>query len=356
MTKSDVYFGRAQEIEIVESLTKTPPVMSAQKTDTIVHNTNVSLVLSNTSKILDVSQWVEAPDFLLKVYPLSRGNKAYLDNGGVTQTEYLSGKRVTAGYTTGVIDSTLTTTVVFAASGYNCVEKVVLFPHKQGLYYVDLGFVDIGGVSHALTQYIKPDARPFVINLARYKVDRTISMSLTICFHSTTSTKGLEANAVVGSNIISGFMFDPVDCQICCFNSLDTDPITINRATSNSFDTLVSYIKRYSAFISQHPIPFSVPLDLWIDVLARGIDYAIAQGWATLSQYNNLSEIRDVSLRLVGMYSKIIAGDFSDPSIPTHFGKQIENMLQSDGTLLSNVLLYAAIWALCDDIVLEVSN
>lgn len=356
MTKSDVYFGAEQEVEFNESYTKTPPTISAIKTDSIIHNTNVTLELTNTSKTLDVSAWLEAPDFLLKVHPLPRGNKAYLENGTVLQTEYASGKRVTTSYTTGVVGSELKTTVTFAANAFGAVQKFVVYPHRQGTFYIQIGFTDVGSVAHTIIIYMKPSSKPSVIDLARYKIDRSIAMTITVVFHDSASTHGLEDNVYIGSNIIYGFMTDPVEIQICCYNSLDTDAITVEKPKSVNYSTLLSYFTRYQSFLTQHPSPFSIPMINWLETLAIGADYAISQGWTTVAKFNNLDECRNYSLRLVGLYSKVISGDFTDPTIPDHFVRQIEAMLQSNGTTLNDVLLFAAIWALCDDITLEISN
>lgn len=357
MTKSTTHFSNSQELAIVETAVKTPPVVSAQKSLIVTHNTNVALTLTNTATTLNVAAWKEACDFKLDVYPTPRLNKGYLDDGVVTvsSTEYPSGLIVTAGYTTAVVGGLLIQTITFAAGGHGAVQKIVTMPHKQGTIMVTVNFTDVYAVAHTISQYIKSTGNPFILDLAPLKIDRSIALSVVVYFYGTAYTGSLADNLYVSANKIYGMMFAPVKLQFSCYNSLDTDSFSQPRVPSTSFSTIKSYIKKYAMFIADHCKPFGIDVDSWINFLAQGADYAIGMGWIAATSYNGLTEVRDLSLALVGTYSKILQGDFSDPSIPSHFVNQIEAML-AENVDISKILVLAAIWAIADDIVLEVSN
>lgn len=357
MTKSDTYIGTAQEIINAENLAKTVPEIKAKFSMPTKHNGGATTsTLTTTEKTLDVSHWTEGADFLMAVYTIPRSRKAYSDDGVVTvsATHYNSGKVTIAGYTTAVTNGKLEIVITFSAGKFAGLEKITAYPHPHGTYYISIVFTDLAGVIHYVIQYVKPTDKNLVIDLKAFSIDRASALTITMCPWNTEDTKGPENNVTLVSPYFFVQLYQPIMLQFGSFNSLDVDSPAQGLSTTGSYTLVRSYIERFQAFINDHPKPYGIPISVWIDTLAKGAAYAIDKGWVDATKYNNMSEVLGFSKSLVGAYSKILTGEYeTDVSVPSHFSSLIEGFLESPNFL--ELLLVAAIWAICDDIALEVS-
>lgn len=356
MTKSTTYFGKRKTIKFAETLETVAPTIKAYNRITLVHNTNVSVNLIDTETTLDVTNWKECADFHLTVYPNARNNKAYIDDGVVTLsgTRYPSGLNVIAGYTTALVSGYQQTVITMTGGTYGSVEKMYAPPHQTNVYQVYVGFTDLYGVAHAIQQFIVPGRAGFYIDLKQMKLDRSIDLVVKVTFWNTTDTHGLEDNAtILGANVYC-YVFSPVVLQFGCYNSIDEIDFTQPFPYNAYYSSVHSYISKYKMFLVEHAGTFNQPVENWIDILTQGAAFAVDMGWMAVTEFDDLLEVRDYSFALVGLLSKCLAGNFDDVSIPSHFGDRMADLINS-GNGAEGIALLAAIWALSDDLFLEVS-
>lgn len=355
MTKSDTYFGPETEPEFRENLSAEVPEIKAHYTQYAVHNTNVSVTLTNTQTTVDVSTWVEPSDCVIKVYPVPRYGKRYYDDGVVTvsSTKWASGKITFAGYTTAIVSLTEGATLSFTASKFKAVKKLKFLPNPRYQYTAQVQFTDKAGVSHSLQVGCRPTDTPQIVDFAIFEIDRDAAMTVVLYWCATAATDGTEYNSVLASPSVSLKTLSPILIQVDMYNSIDKQDLLTKPYVSTSEQQAAEEVLRpFETFMSADAQVMSYPVQRWLSLLANAIAFSVKKGWTSYSDWDDLSEVRNLSKTLVGAFSAIMAGNLEDPLIPDHFARQIKSLLANNDPSAFEV---AALWAVVDDTVLEVT-
>lgn len=355
-SKSDAYFGVPRTTKPAETLSISVPTISTTHYVTLVHNTNVSATLANTTKSLDLSAWKEPADMIISCKPVPDLNRAYMSETTIFGTMYTSGNCNFADYTSALVSVLYFQRLVFAANGYDGVKRLILFKNSQYMYRADIQFTDVYGVTQQMKLDVYPERSNRFVDLRVLKIDRTAALWITITYFTSSSSDKLYENGVFATT--GYFRFNgnaPVQIGIDCLNSVDEAMVDQLPVVDSGVKAQVArYMNSYSVFIENDGKLFGLEVSNWIDFLAHAASFAISKGWAEADDYNNMLEVKNLSLSLVGAMTEIGTGNFtSDPLIPEHFTVAIENVMQSGGD--RTVLFVAALWAICDNIELEAS-
>lgn len=357
MTRTDLYFGPEEEIRLAEHFSKTRPTIICRHAVALVHNTNVAVDIATNYSTLDVSNWQEGADFKLKIFPTPKLTKRFLDDSVVTVscTEYPTGQSVVSGHTTAIVSAVMRTTVSLSAGAYLGVEKVFFFPNTQGTYRITIAFTDVYGISQTIAKTIRPDRPGYLFDTRVFRLDRSVACTITIYSADSTASDGTQENIQVTTSAYFQKINEPILLQFGSWNSLDESTFIedFSSNSSNNYSVLNANMRRYTQFLAPHCATFEIPVERWVEMLVKAASYACDKGWISTSKFNNLREVRDFSLSLVALYSKLIAGNFNDVSIPSHFEALFEALLENGDA--KGLLLGAAIWALADDLYLELS-
>lgn len=354
MTKSTGYFGLPREVKLAETLLNEVPEIKSTFYLAVVHNTNVAINLTNTQKTLATSGWKECPDPIIECKPVPEAIRGYLDySATVLATMYTTGYCPVTGYTTALVSAVYYNQLLFTAGKYNGVKRMIFYKTKSYTYEYSVEFTDIYGVYQTVRGIVAPDRISRIVDLRKLKIDRSAALNVNITFYSSVASE-LSANGHFNASAsIKLYVDESVKVGLDCYNSIDENGINQLPVVDDAVKTqILRYMNSYSSFLQAEPKVFSISMQDWIDKLAHVAAYAVAQGWTVPMDYNNLSEVKELSLSYLGALTNIGSGMFSeDPLIPEHFTQAIEAAFQGDAN--ADILSIAALWAICDDMKLE---